>query len=86
MQALIDFGVENALDTRVLPWICSPYSLHTWWDMEHFSARGFFWAGVMMEAIKSDCLQESLAVDPDEPIYNFSASINERTRARRFEV
>lgn len=50
--------------------------------MEHFSARGFFWAGVMMQSIESECVSESLTVDPDQPIYNLAAPLNERLRGR----
>ncbi len=34
--------VGESLDTRKQPWVCSPYSLISWWDMEQFSAAGFF--------------------------------------------
>jgi hypothetical protein len=31
----------NNLDTMRPPWVSSPYSLHSWWDMERFSAATF---------------------------------------------
>lgn len=31
-----------SLDTPMQPWVCSPYSLTSWWDMERFSAAAFF--------------------------------------------
>jgi hypothetical protein len=31
----------NNLDTTLPPWVCSPYSLISWWDMERFSAATF---------------------------------------------
>jgi hypothetical protein len=30
-----------ALDTARTPWVSSPYSLHSWWDVQKFSAAGF---------------------------------------------
>ena len=31
----------TAIDSPVQPWVSSPYSLLTWWDMERFSAAAF---------------------------------------------
>lgn len=77
--------VSCVLDTPKQPWISSPYSLISWWDMEHFSARAFFWAGVTLQTIEDDCVSESMIVDPNEPIYNMAASVNPRLREKALQ-
>jgi hypothetical protein len=36
---------HNSIDTPRQPWISSPYSLISWWDMEQFSAEEFYAIG-----------------------------------------
>lgn len=38
-------SANNPIDTATQPWISSPYSLFTWWDMEQFSAEQFYEIG-----------------------------------------
>jgi hypothetical protein len=51
--------------------------------MEQFSARGFFLAGCLIEAIKTECLMSSTVVDyAEEPLYNLAAPLSEQVIAR----
>lgn len=38
-------GANKPIDTPKQPWVSSPYSLVTWWDMEKFSAEAFYEIG-----------------------------------------
>jgi hypothetical protein len=44
-------GAANVRDTPTQPWICSPYSLISWWDMEQFSAAGFYSIGCQLSVM-----------------------------------
>src|SRR6185437_9327101 len=64
------------------PWIENPRQLMSWWDMEQFSARGFFLAGVLIENLKNFSQMGALQVDPAKPIYNYSAPVSDDIRSR----
>jgi hypothetical protein len=66
----------------VQPWQINPRWLISWWEMEQFSAKGFFLVGCLIEGVKTECLMGSTVVDPDQPIYNFAAPISEQAAAR----
>jgi hypothetical protein len=38
-------AIQKNIDTPKQPWISSPYSLISWWDMEKFSAEEFYQIG-----------------------------------------
>jgi hypothetical protein len=60
-----------------LPWLLQgPHRLISWYEMEQFSARGFFQAGCLMEGIKQECLMASMMLDPEEPVYNLAARLD----------
>lgn len=72
---LMKSEVEEAV---LFPWHSAPRGLVSWWDMEQFSATGFFLAGVFIESVRNDCLMGSMMVDPRAPIYNLAAPLQER--------
>jgi len=41
---------NKAIDSPIRPWVSSPYSLVTWWDMERFSAAQFYEFGTRISA------------------------------------
>jgi hypothetical protein len=45
-------------EVALQPWIQNPYRLVNWWDMQQFSARGFFWIGGLLESLFTDCLMK----------------------------
>jgi hypothetical protein len=53
--------------------------------MEQFSARGFFYVGLLIEGIKTECLVGSIQVDPTAPIYNFAAELDEKVAQRALD-
>ena len=66
----------------VCPWLANPYALVSWWDMEQFSAKGFFLIGCLIESVKTECLMSSTMVDPKQPIYNFSLPVSDDSAER----
>lgn len=69
---------EREVDTgEVYPWLANPRALVSWWEMEQFSAKGFFLVGCLIEGIKTECLLGSAMVDPEEPIYDYAAPLAE---------
>ncbi len=69
-------------EVEEIPWVQSPLRLINWWEMEQFSARGFFLAGCLIETLKNECLMGSMAVPGDEPIYNLAALVDDRIKKR----
>ena len=60
----------------LLPWQINPRQIISWWEMEQFSARAFFWAGCLIEDIRRECYMGALVVDPDQKIYNMMAPLD----------
>lgn len=79
-----DYGASSA--NRIQPWLLKPYAPLSWWDMQHFSARGFFWIGQCLEHLQNDCLIGSHLGDPDEPVFNLAAPLEERTTKKALEA
>jgi hypothetical protein len=69
-------------EESLFPWHLNHRQIISWWQMEQFSARGFFLAGCLIEAIKSDCLMFSTITSGDEPLYNLAAPLDELVIAR----
>lgn len=51
MSACFQPEISIELDTPVQPWVCSPYSLISWWDMERFSAAAFYGIGCQLSVM-----------------------------------
>lgn len=66
----------------IQPWESNPTGLFTWWDMLSFSAWNFFWCGVTLKNIESDCLLGSMEIGSDEPIFNLTKNLDDRSRER----
>lgn len=43
----------NAQISTRPPWVCNPYRLTSWWDMEQFNAERFFLTGELLQQIDS---------------------------------
>jgi len=56
---------QKAIDTPEQPWISSPYSLISWWDMEQFSAEEFYdignYLGRLSELFRGGSVKDRLS-------------------------
>ncbi len=43
--------VPPVIDKLQRPWLCFPYPLISWWDMQQFSARAFYLIGITLEQV-----------------------------------
>lgn len=68
----------SSAELMLLPWQLNPRHIISWWEMEQFSARAFFWIGYALERIVGDCYMASSVLDGDIPIYNLSKRIDDR--------
>jgi hypothetical protein len=65
-------------DELVQPWQLNPRQLISWWEMQQFSARAFFWIGYALERITGDCYMASSVLDPNAPLYDLSKKIDSK--------
>jgi hypothetical protein len=69
---------ETTNIATVPPWFANPSHLITWWDMEQFSARNFFFAGCLIEAMKTECFVASaVTASGEEPLFNLAAPLDQ---------
>lgn len=65
----------SSLDTPKQPWVSSPYSLISWWDMEQFSAEQFYTIAIQLSTLvhyAEDDLRKGARVpiqDPQDKIF-----------------
>jgi hypothetical protein len=76
---------SSSVEVNLLPWQCNYRQIISWWEMEQFSARGFFLAGCLIEAIKTECLMGSTIIGGDEPLYNLAAPLDEHVISKAID-
>jgi hypothetical protein len=62
------------------------YKLTGWWEMLSFAAWNFFWCGIQLESIESDCLLGSLPVAGDVPIFALQKDLDDKARSKAFKA
>lgn len=64
------------------PWEVNPYRLISWLEMLQFSARGFFWCGRGLRALRMDCFIGSIYLPGDQPIFALARDLDDRAKTR----
>lgn len=70
------------LDNIQQPWVFSPYSLVSWWDMEQFSAKAFYLMGLYLAGARRGLERQSreLKIEPG-PLTGYGAEMFVRVRS-----
>ena len=75
-----DLLMEDRLTepSALQPWQRHPNRLFSWLEMLHFSATKFVWIGVGLRELRADALLNSMITDPEEPVFNPAAVLDEK--------
>ena len=72
---------DNVEGFQPMPWQADPYRLVNWWDMQRFSVRIVYWAGMYLERLKSECMMRGSGVgDQQFPAAMLHRSISDEVQ------